>query len=71
MRKPTMKTQNNNLKTHAPRLLSSSELEQVAGGVMKSRHDTVKNSLVQSTLEEDEIMKSRHEMAMNAIGNIR
>jgi hypothetical protein len=66
-----MKSQNNNSKTHAPRILSSSELEQVAGGVMKSRHDTVKNSLVQSTLEEDEIMKSRHETAKNAIGNVR
>lgn len=43
MRKPT-KPQNST-KTHQPRLLSSSELEQALGGVMKTRHDTVKNSI--------------------------
>jgi hypothetical protein len=44
MRKPT-KTQNGDQKTHGPRLLSTSELDQVTGGVMKTRHDTIKNSI--------------------------
>jgi hypothetical protein len=44
MRKQTTKTQNSD-QTHGPRLLSTSELEQVTGGVMKTRHDTIKNSI--------------------------
>ena len=48
MRKQTTKSQSTDQKTLAPRLprlLSSGELEQVIGGVMKTRHDTVKNSI--------------------------
>jgi hypothetical protein len=45
MRKQTTKTQSTDQNTHAPRLLSSSDLEQVTGGVMKTRHDTIKNSI--------------------------
>ena len=45
MRKQTTKSQNTDQKTLAPRLLASSELEQVIGGVMKTRHDTVKNTI--------------------------
>lgn len=45
MRKQTTKTQNGDQQTHGARLLSMSELEQVTGGVMKTRHDTIKNSI--------------------------
>lgn len=50
MRKPT-KLPNDQQKTHAPRILTESELQQATGGdegptasVMKTRHDTIKNS---------------------------
>lgn len=42
MRKQTTR-QNSDQKTLAPRLLSTSELQQAVGGVMKTRHETAKN----------------------------
>lgn len=44
MRKPATKPQHASPKILEPRTLTSTELQQVMGGVMKSRHDTAKNS---------------------------
>jgi hypothetical protein len=44
MRKPTTKPQNDPPKTQELRSLSVTELQQVTGGVLKTRHDTVKNT---------------------------
>lgn len=43
MRKQTTKPQSQT--TVEPRVLSASELQQASGGVMKTRHDTIKNTI--------------------------